>query len=74
MNEWISVQERLPPQDVCVLINFYDGRDKVKMNFVQCGYRIGQQWFEPKDGQEIKEKRGFVTHWMPLPEAPKEKT
>ena len=30
--EWIDVNERLPPNNINVLINKYDPREKVKMN------------------------------------------
>jgi len=70
--EWIPIESRKPPQDVCVLVVIYDGREKVKMSHVEIASRIGDAWIEPKDGEVINPKYGYVTHWTPLPEPPDE--
>lgn len=70
--EWIDLETRLPPQDCCVLVSIYDPRPKVEMAHVEIAYRMGRVWYEPRDGQEINPKYGYVTHWMPLPEPPKD--
>jgi len=72
--EWISVKDRLPPQNVYVLCAHFDHREKVKMFFIEIAERIGEFWYEGKGGDEITQggKYGYVTHWMPLPDAPKE--
>lgn len=70
MTEWINCNDRLPPQDVYVLVNIWDGREKVKMNHRQIAMRIGDIWFDDKDEAMICKKYGVVTHWMPLPEDP----
>lgn len=66
MPEWISVKDRLPDTNTDVLVTvFWCGRWQVKI-----GWRL-------KSG-EWNVKAGFadsvlpVTHWMPLPEPPKE--
>jgi len=65
--KWISVKERLPEMDEWVLI---DGPEVCKRidppssNWKE-GYawkRIHESFYSPDD----------VTHWMPLPEPPKE--
>lgn len=76
MSEWIVVEDRLPPQDVYVFIVRYDSRPNVHMQSVEIASRFGNMWFDGKDGSEVTEKGkyGRVTHWMPLPEPPKEKS
>ena len=57
--EWISVEERLPKRWEMVLV-FCD--DTISTDFISSMGR----WFEHIDHDS-------VTHWMPLPEAPKMK-
>jgi hypothetical protein len=61
-SEWISVEERLPKELTHVIICDEDGT----VGEAFC-YKEGR--FEWIDSEEI----AFVTHWMPLPEAPKMK-
>ena len=59
MTEWISVKDRLPP-DSCEEVLTYnksDGKVRIK-------------WFS--DWRNIKYYE-WITHWMPLPEPPKDK-
>lgn len=72
--EWISVDERLPPQTVYVLVAKFDCRPKVQMYFVTIASMIGKCWYDDRDEYEITQngKYGQVTHWMPLPEPPKD--
>ena len=58
-NEWISVEERLPENSANVLVCHENGY--VTTN----AWLIGCWWF--------KNERNPITHWMPLPEPPKEK-
>lgn len=51
--EWISVDEKLPPQNVYVIVAQFDYRPKVKMHFVLVAERIGKFWYDGKDGEEI---------------------
>jgi len=64
MNEWISVNSRLP--DFHVPIIFYAGK--------QDGVRIGQLYRAShkfiSDGDKFH--KSDVTHWQPLPEPPKQ--
>ena len=69
MNEWISVNDRLPEPETSVLVAFDDGE-------VWC---LWQNWTncEPDDCPlyySIDPYTGeyhTVTHWMPMPEPPK---
>lgn len=60
--KWIPVSERLPEDDVFVL-NCNDHGNIV------IGKIIGGTWW-----YKYFSYQGQVTHWMPLPEAPKEET
>ena len=55
---WIPVEERLPENYATVIIFREDCRNAC------IGWLIGGSWSVPKGVR--------VTHWMPLPEAPKE--
>lgn len=62
MNEWISVEDRLPEGMGTVLIAHNGG--------VSFGWFNGAYWTR---GAATKHKPiKTVTHWMPLPEPPKE--
>ena len=71
MAEWISVNDRLPDSNEDVLVCVIDSGEPCVMYGVRLndgeweweGDAIGG-WWEPLDLQ--------VTHWMPLPEPPKE--
>lgn len=65
--QWISVKERLPELCtqvliICGLLPFY--------HIAYLTHNGDIQWFATEDGTEYQ--LGYVTHWMPLPEAPKE--
>ena len=59
VQEWISVDDRLPEKDEIVIIC----TDK---NFIYAGELIGDTWFLDNDSWTET-----VTHWMPLPQPPK---
>jgi hypothetical protein len=62
VNGWISVKDRLPDDDVDVLLH-----DKY------CGTLIG--WYDKEDDvfkTDYISQLEAVTRWMPLPEEPKE--
>ena len=59
VQEWISVDDRLPEADEVVIIC----TDK---NFVYAGELIGDTWFLDNDSWTAT-----VTHWMPTPQPPK---
>ena len=62
-NEWVSVEERLPaPTENLVLVY-----DCTGVNMAWYSYAMGWKYRTGLPGVEI-------THWMPLPEPPKEET
>lgn len=61
MPEWVSVKERLPENGgvyLCCLNN----------EFRTICYFYGEQW----DDSENADATNLVTHWMPLPDLPRE--
>lgn len=68
MSEWISVKERLPEKGGCYLVHQMNPR--FKTSFIQhARYSENQRkWL----GAQALCSLNFVTHWMPLPEPPKE--
>ena len=73
MSEWISVEDRLPNRDCNVIVY----AQKVRGGFIKkerfittavfCMPMIHKHYFDFADNGT-----GIVTHWMPLPEPPKE--
>ena len=57
--EWISVEERLPEKNVRVLVYIKSSRSYTRFDTDRLDDRGWVRWFND------------VTHWMPLPEAPK---
>ena len=62
MTKWISVKDRLPDNDVPVMIYNYD---------VNIGVYYKNK-FHAFDENGYPFEINYVTHWMPLPEPPKE--
>jgi hypothetical protein len=63
--EWISVEERLPKSPSEILVSCCDG---VRMMLYEGNNRW---WYDPNYIGTAEEYK--ITHWMPLPEAPKMK-
>ena len=64
---WIPVTERLPEQGATLSICFVVGGAHDQLSWYElCDFAEGQFWLQ----DYICE--GRVTHWMPLPEPPKE--
>ena len=63
--KWIPVTERLPEEHKWVLC-------ACRANIVEVlRYDALMSEWQPTEGNRVYMK-GFVTHWMPLPEPPKE--
>lgn len=60
---WISVEDRLPENCEFVLCIVRYGEDAWNH---ELGFVLNNKWVHPGRSD------GTVTHWMPLPEAPKE--
>lgn len=72
-NGWISVKDRLPEEDIAVLVYGQVLNDPPDVIGVRRRYNGDQEWkytWESEDGFIYREDD--VTHWMPLPEPPKE--
>jgi hypothetical protein len=72
-SQWISVKDRLPEEDVAVLVYGQVLNDPPDVIGVRRRYNGDQDWkhtWESEDGFIYREDD--VTHWMPLPEPPKE--
>ena len=65
MSEWISVKTALPEKHQSVLAVDGDG------NICQQEY-YDNDFYDPYFGQTMTGGLGDVTHWQPLPPAPKE--
>lgn len=58
---WISVEDRLPEEGQSVLVHYVDG-------WMPVAHLLNGKWYQ--SGGETSWLS--VTHWMPLPEPPKE--
>ena len=65
--KWISVEERLPKEGEEVLVFGYWHEKFQPLMCYLSPHRKGK-WFTTIAGQQVY----TVTHWMPLPEPPKE--
>lgn len=62
--KWIPVTERLPEKDGAFITAYSKGG--VSQNWYMTFHHGGGKWYQNS------EDTGEVTHWMPLPEPPKE--
>lgn len=62
--EWISITDERPQEDFQVLVCV---DDDVYIDTFRCGSVDGHYWFDSE-----KPFFDIITHWMPLPEPPKE--
>ena len=62
MNEWISVKDRLPEDNINVIICF----QKRSFDFCSLGTtKDGERYWHGLESIEV-----LITHWMSLPEPP----
>ena len=62
VQEWISVKDRLPDNEQWAVCVMYDGSFRTfQWDYIDWMWNDGNEWYAEKD----------VTHWMPLPPAPK---
>ena len=67
--EWIPVTERLPKDgDVLAYLKYANNSRITAANYYK------GTWQDCVMGRLYLTEEGFVTHWMPLPEPPKEET
>jgi predicted GIY-YIG superfamily endonuclease len=74
VSEWISLMESLPTEMTVVILSTSEGKIYFGYNSGDC-FRIKNHcWHERDDWRKHEYDREIidVTHWMPLPEAPKE--
>lgn len=62
--QWISVKERLPDEGIDVLMRFEQN--------MAVGFRLECDWCAYTDDGYYTDCDSKPTHWMPLPEPPKE--
>jgi hypothetical protein len=70
MSKWISVNDRLPNSFGWFLVidEYLPSKEKQTMGFYECSDSL--MWL-PIDGRADSDSMK-ITHWMPLPEPPKE--
>jgi hypothetical protein len=66
-DKWISVEENLPPKDYYDFVLAWDSFQKC---VVIAHYSHRYECWE--DERTLKQYPNKITHWMPLPEPPKE--
>ena len=72
VGRWIPVSERLPEEEELVLIICKNGKRSVGC-YRRFNYNNEIMWgFKTELNPSIWLNKGRVTHWMPLPEPPKE--
>lgn len=72
MSEWISVEERLPSDERSVLAYYGFGFDGVPASDMRFMGTLSYFCFDPEPHWQHAGHGVVVTHWMPLPEPPKE--
>lgn len=71
MNEWISVKDRLPDEDGEVLI-YMPNEDWEELIAIVPFSVEHKKFYSYSDEVAIDQELKRITHWMPLPEPPKE--
>ena len=73
---WISVEDELPKKEIQVLCHGYDRRCKLGKGYMFTSCRVDKANYYRRDGNGfivtgVPSAFSRVTHWMPLPQAPK---
>lgn len=71
-NEWLSVEERLPDEELNQIKRLFPGENEVEVLVMIEGAYIATTLYW--DGEKFYDETSTyeVTHWMPLPKSPKE--
>jgi len=69
--EWIRIKDSKPLNDQKVLAAISDPQSKLKKHSLLIAYHINETWYDCYD-YDIRQVYGKITHWMPLPDKPKE--
>lgn len=70
MSNWISIKDKLPKERTSVIISIKDVYCTPPYYHVVCGWLLNDCWVVGKHIYYNNE----ITHWMPLPEPPKEES
>lgn len=69
MNEWIRIKNKFPSGEQLVLVLYKNALDPNSIYYACIGYYADETWeLEIQNSSIIP----CVTHWMPLPELPRE--
>jgi len=69
--KWIELGDRLPRNDVYVLVSLWDVDSLCPLDDIAIMKRRNKKWFYDRSEEEQNIKYKKVTHWMPLPDDPK---
>ena len=82
MSEWINVEDRLPVKDWCNILVYCDGgnieatkyhSDRLYFKYEKANCYSRKSYGKYSGHFMLCHERGYkITHWMPLPEPPKE--
>lgn len=70
VQQWVSVEDRLPEPGVPVLVNYIGTDELPHADGVVAWTDWGALWWEGSLADSEDEVAVPITHWMPLPEAP----
>lgn len=72
--EWISIKDRLPLKNTSVICALKIDGEKFSWELDYCCESFGQDgfWLNENGGEYESDYTEYVTHWMPLPDPPKE--